>query len=127
VSIQERSHERAPRRVGLALSVQRYIHALSGEPSQGLRWDEGNLEKCQKHGVSIDDIEALLSSDPPVAPDPEHSAQEDRFIAIGRNAEGRPDFVAFTFGMKDGQRLIPPVSARYMHKKEIERYETASS
>jgi uncharacterized DUF497 family protein len=32
----------------------------------------------------------------------------------------------FTFGMKDGQRLIRPVSARYMHKKEIEAYETES-
>jgi uncharacterized DUF497 family protein len=50
--------------------------------------------------------------------------QEDRFIAVGRNAAGRPLFVAFTFRMKHGQRLIRPVSARYMHKKEIAGYET---
>ena len=94
------------------------------EAVAGFDWDAGNLEKCQKHGVSIGEIEALLSSDPGVAPDPKHSAEEDRLIAVGRNAAGRPLFVAFTFRMKDGQRLIRPVSARYMHKKEIAGYET---
>jgi uncharacterized DUF497 family protein len=96
------------------------------EEVAGFDWDTGNLEKCQKHGVSVAEIEALLRSDPGIAPDPDHSAQEDRFIAVGRNAAGRPLFVAFTFRMKDGQRLIRPVSARYMHKKEIEGYETES-
>jgi hypothetical protein len=94
------------------------------ETVAGFDWDAGNLQKCQKHGVSIGEIEALLSSDPGVAPDPDHSAQEDRFIAVGRNSTGRPLFVAFTFRMKDGHRLIRPVSARYMHKKEIVGYET---
>jgi uncharacterized protein len=96
------------------------------EEVAGFDWDTGNLEKCQKHGVSVAEIEALLRSDPGIAPGPDHSAQEDRFIAVGRNAAGRPLFVAFTFRMKDGQRLIRPVSARYMHKKEIEGYETES-
>ena len=77
--------------------------------------------------MSIGQIEALLRSDPGVAPDPVHSAQEDRFIAVGRNAEGGPLFVAFTFRMKDDQRFIRPVSARYMHKKEIEPYEAEGS
>ena len=96
------------------------------EAVAGFDWDEGNLEKCQKHGVSLAEVETLLRSDPGVAPDPSHSEQEDRFIAVGRNAAGRPLFVAFTFRMKDGQRLIRPVSARYMHKKEIAGYETKS-
>ena len=77
--------------------------------------------------MSIAEIEALLSGDPRVAPDLRHSAAEDRFIAVGRNAQGRPLFVAFTFRTKDGERLVRPVSARYMHKKEIERYETEGS
>jgi uncharacterized DUF497 family protein len=84
------------------------------------------LPRSQKHGVPVAEIEALLRSDPGIAPDPDHSAQEDRFIAAGRNAAGRPLFVAFTFRMKDGQRLIRPVSARYMHTKEIEGYKTES-
>jgi predicted DNA binding CopG/RHH family protein/uncharacterized DUF497 family protein len=70
------------------------------ETVAGFDWDEGNLEKCQKHGVSIGEIEALLSSDPGVAPDPGHSEQEDRFIAVGRNAAGRPIFVAFSSGLR---------------------------
>ena len=65
-----------------------------------------------------------MRSDPGVAPDPDHSIQEDRFIAVGWNAAGRPLFVAFTFRVAGDQRLIRPVSARYMHKKEIAGYET---
>ena len=40
------------------------------EPASGFAWDRGNLEKCQKHGVSSDEIEALLRSDPRVASRP---------------------------------------------------------
>jgi uncharacterized protein len=46
---------------------------------------------------------------------------------VGRNAEGRPLFIAFTFRTKSGERLIRPVSARCMHGKEIERYEAEGS
>ena len=40
---------------------------------------------------------------------------------------GRPMFIAFTFREREAQILIPPVSARYMHKEEIEKYEESSS
>jgi uncharacterized protein len=93
----------------------------------GFDWDEGNRAKCRKHGVSVAEIEALLSGDPHVAPDLRHSRQEDRFIAVGRNAQGRALFVAFTFRTREGQRLIRPVSARYMHRKEVEAYEAQDS
>jgi uncharacterized DUF497 family protein len=63
---------------------------------EGFDWDEGNRAKCQMHGVSIEEIEAVLFGQPRVAPDPAHSASEDRLIAIGRNQHGRPLFVAFT-------------------------------
>lgn len=92
----------------------------------GFDWDEGNREKCRKHGVSIPEIEAVLRGRPAVAPDPKHSVDEDRFIAVGRNRAGRPLFVAFTIRTKKGRRFIRPVSARYMHAKEIERYEKES-
>ncbi len=90
-------------------------------------WDEANCEKCQKHGVSIAEIEAVLKGSPQVAPDPSHSAHEDRFIAVGRSLEGRPIFVAFTFRVRRGRLVIRPVTARYMHKQEVESYEKASS
>ena len=32
-------------------------------------------------------------------------------------------FVAFTIRERGGRRLVRPVSARYMHRKEIEGYE----
>ena len=93
----------------------------------GFEWDAGNRGKCCKHGVSIARIEASFTGDVRVAPDIAHSEEEDRLIAVGRTAEGRPMFVAFTFRETDGQLLVRPVSARYMHKKEIARYEKESS
>ena len=92
----------------------------------GFDWDDGNRRKCQKHGLSIPQIEALFASDPRVAPDPQHSEAEDRLIAVGRTKTGRPVFVAFTIRTKDKRRLIRPVTARYMHAKEIEAYEKES-
>ncbi len=56
----------------------------------GFDWDVGNLAKCQKHGVSIGEIEEIFRGDSLVAPDVSHSKAEQRLIAVGRNAEGRP-------------------------------------
>ena len=93
----------------------------------GFDWDEGNRKKCQQHGLSITQIEDVFTNGPRVAPDLKHSGGEDRLIAVGRTKGGRPIFVAFTFRTKDKRRLIRPVTARYMHAKEIEAYEKESS
>ncbi len=92
----------------------------------GFDWDDGNRAKCQKHGVSIAEIEALFVHVPRVAPDPKHSADEDRLIAVGKTSAGRPLFVAFTMRTTSGRRLIRPVTARYMHAREIAAYEKAA-
>ena len=107
--------------------VRTYVHhqVVIGRAS-GFDWDDGNRAKCLKHGVSVAEIEALLASDPPIAPDLKHSAAEDRLIAVGRNAAGRPLFVAFTLRTVGGRRLIRPVSARYMHAKEVRSYEKSA-
>jgi uncharacterized DUF497 family protein len=89
----------------------------------GFDWDEGNSIKCESHGVSILEIEALFRGQLRVAPDMTHSTKEERRIAIGRNQEGRPLFIAFTLRERDGRRLIRPITARYMHAREISRYE----
>jgi uncharacterized DUF497 family protein len=94
---------------------------------EGFDWEDGNLEKCQKHGVSVAEIEAFFLIGPRVAPDLRHSDYENRYVAIGRNEEGRAMFVAYVVRMRDGVRLIRPVSARYMHRKEAERYAKKSS
>ncbi|HEY1933078.1 MAG TPA: BrnT family toxin [Acetobacteraceae bacterium] len=72
----------------------------------------------------LSSIAALLRGNPSVAPDPSHSHTEDRLIAVGRNAAGRPMFVAFTIRIVEGHHLIRPISARYMHAKEAKAYAT---
>jgi uncharacterized DUF497 family protein len=95
--------------------------------ASGFDWDDGNKEKCQKHGVSIAEIDGAFSRDLRIAPDPKHSADEDRFIAIGTTSAGRHIFVAFTVRIRDKRRLIRPVTARYMHAGEITAYEEESA
>ena len=89
----------------------------------GLDWDAGNLAKCQKHGVSTAEIEELFSGQPYFVPDERHSAIEPRMLAIGLTASNRALFVVFTVREHDGRRLARPVSARYMHREEVERYD----
>ncbi|MEZ5904823.1 MAG: BrnT family toxin [Geminicoccaceae bacterium] len=90
--------------------------------ADGFDWDRGNREKCRKHGVSIEEIEALFHGSPGVYADPDHSQTEQRLRAIGRTEAGRWLFVVFTLREFDGQTLIRPVGARYMHAKEVMRY-----
>lgn len=93
------------------------------EGVSGFDWDDGNRAHCRKHGVTLAEIERLLTGEALIAPDLKHADQEDRLIAVGRTDEGRPLFVAFAIRDRRGHRLIRPVSARYMHAKEIENYE----
>lgn len=86
-------------------------------------WDAGNLAKCQKHGVTTEEIEQVLDSDPFLVPDYGHSEKEDRHIAVGINRIGRPVFVIFTRRMLGDREVVRPISARYMHRKEIAAYE----
>ena len=82
-------------------------------------WDNGNTAKCAKHGLTRVEIESVFHLDPDVNPDPVHSTHEERFFAIGRNLAGRYVFVAFC--LRDGK--VRPISARYMHAKEVRYYE----
>ena len=89
----------------------------------GFEWDEGNRTKCQKHGVSAATIEDIFRRLIAVQPDPGHSKSEERFIAIGKDGDERGILVVFTLRARRGTRLIRPISARYMHKKEMDHYE----
>ncbi len=91
--------------------------------SSRFEWDAGNLDKCQRHGVTIAEIEYVLANAPFLVPDYAHSQIEDRHIAVGANRIGRLVFVIFTLRLSDGNELVRPVSARYMHRKEIDRYD----
>ena len=90
----------------------------------GFDWDEGNWPKCGKHGVSKAEIEHVLRSRPLVLPDRHPRDRETRFDAVGQNEDGRYIFVVFTLREGAGKRRVRPISARYMHQKEIEHYES---
>ena len=89
----------------------------------GFDWDRGNRDKCQKHGVPIRVIESLFRRPIAVFPDPQHSASEEQFKAIGRTEDWRGVLIVFALRGRDGETLIRPISARYMRRKETQYYE----
>ena len=99
--------------------MQSYIQIVG---AAGFDWDDGNRFKCQKHGMGLTDIEEVFADVIQVAVDEGHSTTEARQLAIGRTRAGRPAFVVFTLRLIEGRTLIRPVSARYMHAKEVKRY-----
>jgi uncharacterized DUF497 family protein len=90
----------------------------------GFAWDGANLLKCQKHGVSIPEIEHVLAHiDSLMFPDMKNSQGEPRYIAIGQTAKARWTFVVFTPRTSAGTTVLRPLSARYMHAREVTKYE----
>ncbi len=87
----------------------------------GFEWDDGNWPKCAKHGVAKEEIEEFFQFTPAIMPDPH--PDEPRMRAIGKSKNGRYLFLVFMFRLVDGRNFIRPISARYMHQKEIEHYE----
>lgn len=73
--------------------------------------------------MSIAAIEDIFRRAVAVHPDPAHSIKEDSFKAIGKSADRRSVLMVFTLRTHRGDTLIRPISARYMHKKEIDHYE----
>ena len=98
---------------------------MLGDPIVGFDWDNGNREKCQKHGLTLGEIEAFFRQERIyVAPDILHSHQEQRLLAARRcPLNGCPMFVVFTLRGEDDKRRIRPISARYMHEKEARKYD----
>lgn len=89
---------------------------------EGFDWDVGNIDKVQKHGVDCQEVEHALRSAVAMFEDPEHSSAERRIRVLGRNAEGRAVFMAVTYRERDGLTLLRPISARYMHGRELATY-----
>ncbi len=87
----------------------------------GFDWDDGNWPKCGKHGLSREEIEQVFLGTPAVLPDP--YPDEPRMRAIGKTVAGRYAFIVFMVRKIDGEPWLRPISARYMHQKEIDHYE----
>ena len=88
----------------------------------GFQWDDGNWPKCGKHGLERDEIESMFRLYPAVHPDPAHSSSETRMLAIGQGRAGRWILAAFTLRQHEGRTYVRPISARYMHAREVAHY-----
>lgn len=89
---------------------------------RGFDWDEGNLTKsAAKHDVQPMEAEQLFFNEPLIISDDiSHSAEEQRFQALGKTNTGRLLFAAFT--LRAGGTLVRVISARDMKAKERHRY-----
>ena len=86
----------------------------------GFDWDEGNAKKNLTHGVEQFEIEQVFFNPPIVVlSDTQHSSNEGRWKLFGKTSAGRPLLVVFALRRK----LIRPISARPMSKKETRFYE----
>jgi uncharacterized DUF497 family protein len=83
----------------------------------------GLLDSCLAAGVSVEAIETLFAGPVAILHGDGHSEKEQRFRAIGWANKNRAIFVVFTLRHRGDAVLIRPISARYMHKKEIKTYE----
>jgi hypothetical protein len=93
-------------------------------PIAGFEWDEGNVSKCQKHGLSISEIEKFLRQDDNrIVADFKHSGQQEQRIIASGTLGKKLVFVGFTLRSREGGIFIRPISARYMREKEAKRYE----
>jgi uncharacterized DUF497 family protein len=84
-------------------------------------WDKANKTKIlTRHKITVEECEeAFLSEDIFIQPDELHSGSEDRYILIGRTKQLRPLFMVFTIR----NNSVRVISARNMHRKEINFYE----
>jgi len=84
-------------------------------------WDpEKARENEQKHGVGFPEASEAFDDDHSSSvPDPDHSADEDRYLIFGISKQGRHLVVSYT---ERGKR-IRLISARQMTSRERRAYE----
>ena len=88
----------------------------------GFDWDDGNVRKNDKHGVSMAEAEQVFFNEPLlVIDDSKHSKGECRFHALGKTNEAR--MLHITFTLRNADESIRVISARDMHRKERKIYE----
>lgn len=91
----------------------------------GFEWDDGNVRKNEKHGVSAAEAEQIFFNQPLLwLIDEKHSQIEPRFHALGRTDAGRALHITFT--LRQAGKAIRVISARDMHRKEKAVYEQAT-
>lgn len=89
--------------------------------SLSFEWDPAKArENVRKHGVSFDEARTVFSDDQAILlHDPDHSADEDRFVLLGLSAQLRVLVVVHAFRQDVVVRLI---SARKATPTERAQY-----
>lgn len=88
----------------------------------GFDWDDGNIRKNDKHGVSMAEAEQVFFNSPLLLLlDNRQYYKEPRFHALGKTDETR--LLHITFTLRFSGEKIRVISARDMHKKERTNYE----
>jgi len=81
---------------------------------------EKSEENLKKHGVNFDEAKTVFNDPSAITIyDPDHSAEEDRFVDIGFSCNGRLLVISYT----ERGRNIRIISCRTANKKETLAYE----
>ena len=90
---------------------------------EGITWLEEIVDKlARKHGVSVDEVEGLLSSRPRFRyVERGHRRGEDVYAAVGKTEAGRRLIVFFVYKPRTQEALV--LSAREPSQRERRRYE----
>jgi len=85
-------------------------------------WDEAkNRQNQRKHGVSFEEAQTVFLDEHAIRYfDPDHSADEDRFLMLGMSLKLRVLVVCHCYRAHDS--LIRIISARKANKKEQAAY-----
>lgn len=85
-------------------------------------WDEGkNAANRRKHGLSFEEAATVFYDDHALLiDDPDHSAQEERFLLLDLSASARTLVVCHSY--REVEDLIRIISARKADRQERERY-----
>jgi uncharacterized DUF497 family protein len=89
---------------------------------RGLRvaWDsEKAASNLRKHGVSFEEGRTIFAdTDEVMLPDPDHSAEEERYISIGRASNGEVMLACYT----ENDDVIRLINVRRVAAAEIRVY-----
>ena len=85
-------------------------------------WDKNkDASNRRKHGVSLEEAETVFFDENALLiDDPDHSADEDRFILLGLSARIRVLLVCHCYRQED--EIIRIISARKARRKEQSEY-----
>ena len=91
-------------------------------PELRVEWDEQkNIRNRRSHGVSFEEARTVfLDEQALLIPDPDHAAQDDRFILIGLSAVLRVLVVCHCY--RSGRDVIRLISARKANDMERSAY-----